>query len=74
MAKTFMLDGLNLYITNVETKKEACIVAWACKWGIVEENLIEVERLPEGIKVYGITSKPSFEPGMSFAIDPMNDY
>ena len=72
--KTFQLDGLNLYITNVETKAEACIIAHACRWGVTEDNLIEVERLPSGIEVYGMLNRPGFEPGMSYAVDPMGDY
>ena len=72
--KTFMLDGIDLYITNVETKSEACVIAHTCGWGVMEENLIEIERLPERIKVYGLINKPRYEPGMSFAIDPMADY
>ena len=71
--KTFQLDGLNLYITNVETKAEACIIAHACRWGVTEDNLIEVERLPAEIEVYGILNRPKFESGVSYAVDPMKN-
>ena len=72
--KTYQLDGLNIYITNVQSKDEACIVAHACRFGVMPENLIEVERLPQGVPTYGVLSRPAFDPAESYAIDPLFDY
>lgn len=68
--KAFQLEGLNLYITNVTSKEDACLIALACKIGVTPKNLIEVERLPQGTPVYSISSRPSFDPLLTYAIDP----
>ena len=43
--KNYLVNGLNYYVV-AENKKKAVITAWANRWGIAEENLIEVERIP----------------------------
>ena len=43
--KNYLVNGLDYYIV-AENKKKAVITAWANRWGIGEENLIEIERIP----------------------------
>ena len=43
--KNYLVNGLDYYIV-AENKNKAVITAWANRWGIGEENLIEVERIP----------------------------
>ena len=69
--ETFGVAELNLYITNVESKKEALVIALSCGWGICEKHLIEVDKLPEDIKIYGIIDRPEFDPSVSYAVDPL---
>lgn len=65
---TFNIAGLGLYITNVASRAEAVAVALCCKWLISPSNLIQVERVPQGIKVYSIEDRPEFNPSAKFAV------
>ena len=64
----FNVDGLGIYISNVASRREALAVAMCCKWLLHPSNLIQVERLPSGIKVYSIEDYPKFEPSATFAV------
>lgn len=65
---TFQIDGLGIYITNVSSRSEALAVAICCRWLISPNNLIQVERLPDGIRTYSIEDRPEFNPSAVFAV------
>ena len=74
MNKTYKLEDLDIYITNVESKESAMIYALICGFGVCTENLIEIEKVPNKVPVYGLINKPHYTPGMKMAIDPLYDY
>ena len=73
--KSYQIDGLQAYITGVVSKKEAALILITrCRWGIMPENLIEIERIPEGVPHYGIYNKPSFDPREPICIDMLMEF
>ena len=69
--KTFVIDGLNIYITNVASREEAAYIALlSCQYGVSPKNLIEIERVPAGVQSYEPGRQPKYE-GHPICIDPM---
>lgn len=72
--KSYMVDGLQIYITGVYSVEDALAVCMMCRYGICAKNLIEVERVPEGVTHYGIYNKPDFDPRVAMCIDMDLEY
>ena len=71
--KTFVIDGLNIYITNVASRDEAALIALRCRYGVSPNNLIEIERVPAGVQSYEPGRQPRYE-GHPICIDPMLEF
>lgn len=72
--KSFQLNGLNIYVTGVVSKNDAVCVCWQARWGICDKDLIEVERVPDGVPHYGLYNKPDFDPRYTICIDMQMEY
>lgn len=73
MNKVFMLNDLQIYIAGVASKEDAVAVCWVCRMGVTTKDLIEVEKVPDGVPHYTIASKPRFDPHNAYCIDMAKD-
>ncbi len=46
MEKIYKLDGLDVYITGAKTKSHAAYACVCNRIGVTEENIVEIERMP----------------------------